>query len=207
MDVSRENGLIRKNVAYGMNSNMGNIGNDHNIGNTPPIVKRNSNQPGMSIGRRSSSTEKTIASNDKNRNDSQTTVDTIEYDTKQDNRSMQRNGEPGNDDTGKNPTKYKARLRKGGRIPWWHKLIDDTVRNDKESVKQNLNPVRFQQRSSGHGAQGSNNRHIMKELDHLTETDIGEIQDQESDVDDEYWDPLTEVDIGEAPDQGSIGIL
>ena len=65
-------------------------------------------------------------------------------------------------DMEKNPTKYKARLKKGGRIPWWHKLIDDTVRDDKKDVNPNLEADRFRQRSSGHGAQGLNSRHVTR---------------------------------------------
>ena len=71
----------------------------------------------MNMGRRSSSTEKTTASNDKIRDDLQTTVDIIEYDTKQYKRPMHRDGDPRNDDMGKNPTKYKARLKKGWQDP------------------------------------------------------------------------------------------
>ena len=70
-------------------------------------------------------------------------------------------------------TKYKNKLKKGGRIPWWHKLIDDntrdnqhsprdTVRNDDRDANPNLKADRFRQRSSGHGAQGLNRRHTTR---------------------------------------------
>ena len=84
---------------------------------------------------------------------------------------MHREHNPGDDDMAKEPTKYKNRLKKGGRIPWWHKLIDDktkdnhtkdTVRNDEKDVNPNLKADRFRQRSSGHGAQGLNSTHTTR---------------------------------------------
>ena len=69
---------------------------------------------------------------------------------------------PTKPDMAENLTKYKARLKKGGRIPWWHKLIDDTIRDNKKDINPNLEADRFRQRSSGHGAQGLNSRHVMR---------------------------------------------
>ena len=43
-----------------------------------------------------------------------------------------------------------------------HKLFDDAVRDDKEGIYPNLEADRFRQRSSGHGAQGLNTRHLMR---------------------------------------------
>ena len=74
------------------------------------------------------------------------------------------------------PQTHKNTVKKGGRIPWWHKLIDDNVRNDQQfprdtirrddwNVNLTLKADRFRQRSSGHGAQGLNKRHIMRVWD------------------------------------------
>ena len=74
------------------------------------------------------------------------------------------------------PRTNKDTLKKGGRIPWWYKLIDDnarnnqhfprdTIRRDDRDANLTLKADRFRQRSSGHGAQGLNKRHTTRVWD------------------------------------------
>ena len=81
------------------------------------------------------------------------------------------------DDMISDPRTHKNAVRKGGRISWWHKLIDDNIKNDRQFPKdtirrddRNVNLAQkgdgFRQGSTGHSAQDlDNKRHIMKEWD------------------------------------------
>ena len=35
-------------------------------------------------------------------------------------------------------TTHKNKLKKGGRIPWWHKLIDNNARNNQQIPKDTV---------------------------------------------------------------------
>ena len=79
-----------------------------------------------------------------------------------------------NDNMISDPRTHKNAVRKGGRISWWHKLIDDNIINDRRFPKdtirrddRNVNLAQtadgFRQGSTGQSTQDLNSkRHIMK---------------------------------------------
>ena len=81
-----------------------------------------------------------------------------------------------NDNMVSDPQTHKNAVRKGGRISWWNKLIDDnindrrfpkdTIRRDDRNVNLAQKADGFRQGSTGHSAQDLNNkRHIMRKWD------------------------------------------
>ena len=95
---------------------------------------------------------------DKISNDLQTPADKVGKDRKQPEKPIDKEDNLGDDDITKESTNHKNKLKKGGRIPWWHRLIDDnarnnqhspkdTVRNDDRDANPNLKADRFRQRS------------------------------------------------------------
>ena len=63
-------------------------------------------------------------------NNLRTPADEFGKDRKQLDKTIDRKDNLDDDDTTNKPTTHKNTLKKGGRIPWWHRLIDDNARNN-----------------------------------------------------------------------------
>ena len=72
---------------------------------------------------------------DKMSNDLRTPADEFGKDRKQLEKSIDKEDNLDDDDMTNKPTTHKKTLKKGGRIPWWHRLIDDNARNNQHSPR------------------------------------------------------------------------
>ena len=180
MNQIRNDGSAKESMIFGNIGNASNSSNISNTGNTniidnlsnngnidnTTVTKGNSNQTDSSMSRKTNSSDGRIS------NDLQIT-DILGVVRKQPEEPIHREHHQDDDDMTKKLTGYKDKLKKGGRIPWWQKLVDyklrdaqqpteETVRNDEKDIGPNLKTDRFRQRSSGQGTQGLNSRHTTR---------------------------------------------